>query len=85
MRRVSIYLQVKRQIFRLGNRKTPTILESSYVVDTTELVSLLNPNGLAGKIIRSFVLDLFTPYKAIDEIWNNKRRLVSKESKSFIG
>jgi hypothetical protein len=85
VRRVSIYLQVKRQIFRLGNRKTPTILESSYVVDTTELVSLLNPNGLAGKIIRSFVLDLFTPYKAIDEIWNNRRRLVSKESKSFIG
>jgi predicted nucleic acid-binding protein len=51
----------------------PTNLESSYVVDTTELVSfLLNRNGLAGKIIRSFVLDLFTPYNAIDEIWKNR-------------
>ena len=51
----------------------PTNLERSYVVDTTELLSFfLNRNGLAGKIIRSFVLDLFTPYKAIDEIWKNR-------------
>jgi predicted nucleic acid-binding protein len=51
----------------------PTHLERSYVVDTTELVSfMLNRNGLAGKIIRSLVLDLFTQYIAIDEIWKHK-------------
>jgi len=48
-------------------------LATSYVVDTTELVSfMLNPHGLAGRIIRSLVLDLYAPYVAIDEIWKHK-------------
>jgi predicted nucleic acid-binding protein len=48
-------------------------LERSYVVDTTELISfMLNRNGLAGRIIGSLVLNLFTPYMAIDEIWKHR-------------
>ncbi|MEM0118101.1 MAG: PIN domain-containing protein [Conexivisphaerales archaeon] len=44
-----------------------------YVVDTTELVRfMLNPDGSTGRIIRSFVLDLYTPYRAIDEIWKHR-------------
>ena len=30
------------------------------------------PNGLSGKIIRSLELELHTPYKAIDELWEHK-------------
>jgi hypothetical protein len=48
-------------------------LERSYVVHATELISLmLNRNGLAGRIIRSLVLNLFAPYMAIDEVWKHR-------------
>jgi predicted nucleic acid-binding protein len=33
---------------------------------------MLNRNGLAGRIIGSLVLNLFTPYLAIDEIWKHR-------------
>jgi predicted nucleic acid-binding protein len=48
-------------------------LETAYVVDTTIIVSwLLNPRKLTGKIVRSLELDLYTPYKAIDELWRHQ-------------
>jgi predicted nucleic acid-binding protein len=57
----------------LASSNPAVSLERSYVVDTTELVSfMLNRNGLAGRIIRSLVLNLFTPYMAIDEIWKHR-------------
>ena len=50
-----------------------------YVVDTNVLVHwLLKPYGLAAKLIRSLELELFTPYKAVDELWE-RRTLWSKK------
>lgn len=44
-----------------------------YVVDTNIIVQwLLKPDGLAGRIIKSLELELFTPNKAIDELWENR-------------
>ena len=49
------------------------MLEKRYVVDTNVIVAwLLKPNGLSGKIIRSLELELYTPYKAIGELWKNR-------------
>jgi len=48
-------------------------METTYVVDTTILVSwLLTPSRLTGKIVRSLELQLFTPYKAIDELLRHR-------------
>jgi predicted nucleic acid-binding protein len=44
-----------------------------YVVDTTVLAAwLLKPDGLTGKIIRSLELELYAPYKSVDELWEHK-------------
>lgn len=49
------------------------MLEKRYVVDTNVIVAwLLKPDGLSGKIVRSLELELYTPYKAIDELWENR-------------
>ena len=48
-------------------------MDTAYVVDTTVLVSwLLSPNKLAGKIVRSLELQLYTPYMAVDELWRHR-------------
>jgi predicted nucleic acid-binding protein len=48
-------------------------MEIAYVVDTTVLVSwLLTPSQLTGKIVRSLELQLFTPYKAVDELLRHR-------------
>lgn len=48
-------------------------MQTAYVVDTTVLVSwLLNPNKLTGKIVRSLELELYTPYKAVSELWKHQ-------------
>ena len=49
------------------------MLERRYVIDTTVIVAwLLKPNGLSGRIVRSLELELYTPYKAVDELWSHK-------------
>lgn len=49
-------------------------MRTRYVVDTTILVSwLLDPSKLTGRIVRSLELELFTPYKAVDELWKHQR------------
>ncbi len=43
-------------------------------MDTTIIVSwLLNPDRLTGKIVRSHELELFTPYKAVSELWKHQK------------
>ncbi len=55
-------------------------MQTRYVVDTNIIVQwLLKPDGLAGKIIKSSELELFTPYKAIDELWENSKDWVGKK------
>ncbi len=49
------------------------MLETRYVVDTNVIVAwLLKPDGLSGKIIRSLEFELYTPYKAVEELWKHK-------------
>ena len=58
------------------------MLETKYVVDTNVMVAwLLKPDGLSGKIIRSLELELYTPYKTIDELWRNKSEWDRKNSR----
>lgn len=48
-------------------------MQTRYVVDTTILVSwLLDPSKLTGKIVRSLELELSTPYKGVDELWEHR-------------
>ena len=48
-------------------------MQTKYVVDTTVIVSwLLAPHGLTAKIVRSMDLELFTPYKAVSELWEHQ-------------
>jgi predicted nucleic acid-binding protein len=48
-------------------------LQTTYVVDTTILVSwLLDPDKLTGKIVRSLDLELHTPYMAVSELWKHR-------------
>lgn len=56
-------------------------METSYVADTTVLVSwLLSPSKLTGRIVRSLELNLYTPYKAIDELWRHQREWSERRS-----
>ncbi len=49
------------------------MLETRYVADTNVIVAwLLKPDGLSGKIITSLELELYTPYKAVEELWKNR-------------
>lgn len=55
-------------------------MQTRYVVDTNIIVQwLLKPDGLAGKIIKSSELELFTPNKAIDELWENSKDWIGKK------
>jgi predicted nucleic acid-binding protein len=48
-------------------------VQTKYVVDTTILVSwLLDPGKLTGKIVKSLELELSTPYKGVDELWEHR-------------
>lgn len=48
-------------------------MQTRYVVDTNIMTAwLLNPEGASAKIIRSRELELFTPIKAIDELWEHR-------------
>ena len=48
-------------------------MQTTYVVDTTILVSwLLDPDKLTGKIVRSLDLELHTPYMAVSELWKHR-------------
>ncbi|MCL5671918.1 MAG: PIN domain-containing protein [Nitrososphaerota archaeon] len=49
------------------------MVQTKYVVDTTILVSwLLDPGKLTGKIVKSLELELSTPYKGVDELWEHR-------------
>jgi predicted nucleic acid-binding protein len=49
------------------------LLPRKLVVDTNVIVAwLLKPSGLSARIIRSLALDLHTPYKSTEEIWNHR-------------
>ncbi len=57
-------------------------MQLRYVVDTNVLVAwLLHPSGLAAKIIRSMELQLYSPYKAISELWEHRNEWVGKKPK----
>ena len=54
-------------------------MKTKYVVDTNVLVHwLLKPDGLAARIINSFMLDLFTPEYAIEELTRNENQWSKK-------
>ena len=62
------------------------MLETKFVVDTTVLVAaLIKPDGLSGKIVRSLELDLYSPHKAIDELWKNSSGWSSKNPSVSLG
>lgn len=54
-------------------------MKTKYVVDTNVLVHwLLRPNELAGQIINSYTLELFTPIQALDELTDHKDTWLQK-------
>lgn len=58
------------------------MLGRRYVVDTNVITHwLLKPDGLSAKIIRSLELELFTSFKAVDELWRHR----SDWSKKLVG
>ena len=55
------------------------MLETKFVVDTSVLAAwLLKPRGLTGKIVRCLELELYTPYKAVEELWEHESEWSTK-------
>lgn len=55
-------------------------MQTRYVVDTNIMTAwLLNPTCTSARIIRSGALELFTPYKAIDELWEHRAEWSRKQ------
>ncbi len=56
-------------------------LPHRFVVDTSVLSQwLMSPNGFTSSVFRSLELELVTPYKAIDEIWEHQNEWIRKRT-----
>ncbi len=57
-------------------------MQLRYVVDTNVLVAwLLHPSGLTSKIIGSMELQLYSPSKAVSELWEHRNEWAGKRPK----